>query len=106
MEADEENWPFWKCILKFLFLAIFGLICTLMSWLQVAMWVGMFLWQLHKDQGAPNSIKEYRWKMKNIDMTRDQIIQELIKIDNVLPEDFDGYKENILSDMRGRGFSV
>lgn len=63
----------------------FGLNLLLISfsWLSVLGFVGFFIYRFNKDKGVPQSIKEYRWKLKNRDMSFDEIIREIMKIEGV-----------------------
>lgn len=64
---------------------VFGssLLLILFSWLYVLVSLGFFVYRFKKDQGVPQSIKEYRWKLKNIDMTFDEIIKEIVKLEGL-----------------------
>jgi len=104
MTNEDVGKPFWRSILKFLLIASFGFALIFLSWVQVAMTIGMIFWKWSKDSGAPQNIKEFRWKMRNIDLTRDQVMEELAKVDGTPPENFENYKETLLQQMRDRGF--
>ncbi len=53
------------------------IVSAALSWITVISMAGMFLYKKSKDAGAPQSIKELRWRMKNIHMTREQIDKEI-----------------------------
>jgi diacylglycerol kinase len=106
MTYEDVDKPFWKSVLKFLLLAAFGFVLMFLSWIQVAMTAGMIVWKWHKDSGTPQVIKEFRWKMRNLDLTRDQVIEELAKTDGIAPENYETYKQTLLQQMRERGLTV
>jgi hypothetical protein len=106
MTSTDVQRPVWLSVLKFLFIAGIGLAFCLLSWVYVCFSIGIFVYRKTKDSGAPESIKSYRWQMRNIDMTRDQVIRELMKIENIAPEKFEEYKEVTLTAMRNNGLNV
>ena len=61
-----------------------GLIGTLLSWISVAYSVSMFLYRQSKASEMPRSVKELRWKLRNVDLTRDQILSEIDAIEDVV----------------------
>ena len=56
-----------------------------------------------KDSGAPQVVREFRWKMRNADLTFDQMMKELMKVSDEDPATFDTFRENYVRDMRARG---
>lgn len=66
----------WR-VFSALLLVVSGLIGILFSWVSVAGSIGMILYQRSKGSGMPQAVKELRWKLRNIDMTRDQILSEM-----------------------------
>ena len=67
-------------ICKFAFIQGLGFISIFLGPLYVAFAVGMFAYSRWKDSGAPASVKEIRWRMRNVDMTRAQV-EELLGIE-------------------------
>lgn len=74
-------------ILYFL-LYLVSLILIIFSWLYVFVVVSVMLYRWYKNLGEPTAFKEYRWKMKNIDMSLDDIIKELMKMESIPESDF------------------
>lgn len=68
-----------KTFAKQALIAALGLLFVLSSWLYVVISGGMIAYALFKDLGVPQSIKEWRWKLKNLDMTFDEMIKEIVK---------------------------
>ena len=90
-------------ILKYLFIVGFGLAFVLLSWLYVASSAGVFMWNWSKNQGAPQVIREYRWKMRNIDMDVDTLVRETFKLSEKPPEEFEKFKAAAITDLEERG---
>ena len=106
LTSDDVERPMWMSLIKYLFLAGIGLASCLLSWLYVALAVGMFVYRKAKDSGAPEHIKSYRWQMRNVDMARDQIIREMMKIAAIEPEKFEEFKDETLTEMKNNGLNV
>lgn len=70
--ADVRAGTGWR-VFAALVLVGFGLVSIVLSWVNVAWWVGMFIYRKSKDAGAPAPVKELRWKMRNVDLTAEQI---------------------------------
>ncbi|RST54127.1 hypothetical protein [Variovorax sp. DXTD-1] len=73
-------WRFISALLA----AIFGLAAILFSWFTVAISVGMMIYQKSKAAGMPQAVKEFRWKLRNVDMTREQILTEMAAAQNAV----------------------
>ena len=103
LSVEAKNRPIWKNILKYLFIVGFGLAFVLLSWLYVASSAGVFMWNWSKNQGAPQVIREYRWKMRNIDMDVDTLVRETFKLSEKPPEEFEKFKAAAITDLEERG---
>nr|WP_181717870.1 hypothetical protein [Psychrobacter sp.]QJS05820.1 hypothetical protein [Psychrobacter sp.] len=68
-----------KIFAKQALISALGLPFVLLSWLYVLVVGGMMVHAFIKDLGVPQSIKEWRWKLKNLDMTFDEMIKEIVK---------------------------
>jgi hypothetical protein len=106
MTKAEQVRPFWKHVLKFLLLAAIGIPFIFLSWLQVVIFIGTVLYKHSKDSGAPELVREFRWKLRNSDLTMDQVIRELMKVQEVPPDQFDQFKTEVIDDMIQRGLTV
>lgn len=73
-----------------------------LSWLYVLFVIGSYCYVFFKDVGAPQSVKEFRWKIRNIDMTFDQMIKELMKLDEQDPNDFEIVKKEMIDYIEQR----
>lgn len=119
MTAATENPSFWKRALKFSAISIFGLILVPLSWFSVALFVGGIIYQRNKDAGAPAYIREYRWKLRNVDMSFNTLVSEIFKVAEAqgvisMPSDsiqdkerlFREFREGIVQGMLDRGLLV
>lgn len=97
MDRADLNRPWWKSLLKYLLIVGLNLVFTLASWLYVAGVVVMYVYGKSKDSGAPEAIRAYRWKLKNVDMSFDDMVREAMKLSDKPPEEFEQFRE----DLRG-----
>lgn len=75
MEPSDVNRPLWRSALKFVLIYGTALPFTLLSWLYVLAVVGPVVYRWHRDRGAPDAVREMRWKMRNLDMSTDDVIK-------------------------------
>lgn len=66
-------------VAKYAALQIVLLPFVLLSWLSVAVSIAALLFQLFKGMGKPQLYREFAWKMKNVDMTFNQIVREIAR---------------------------
>lgn len=86
LEIKDAKYPkpsLWILIFKFTLSVIISLPFILLSWLYVAIVFLLYAYKLMKDIGVPQQFKEYRWKLKNMDMTFDEIIKEIVKLEDL-----------------------
>lgn len=62
----------------------------------------MLAYRITKDFGAPVSVKEFRWKLRNMDMNFDQIIKELMILSDTNPSEFEVVKQNLRQSIKDR----
>lgn len=96
MDASDFDRPLLKKVGKFLFVITWQGLFVFLSWLNVLINLGYLIHSYYKDSGAPQAVKDFRWKLRNIDMTFDEIVLELIKVKDFQPEDFDDLKAELL----------
>jgi hypothetical protein len=106
IEPGESSHSLTRKILRFLLIFGLGLPFVLASWLYVALVVGTVIYRKSKDAGAPQAVREFRWKLKNTEMTFDQLIKELMKASDQDPTSFETVKAEILHDLNDRGIRV
>lgn len=95
MDRNDLTRPWWKSFLKYLLIVGLNLVFTLASWLYVAGVVVMYVYGKSKDSGAPEAIRAYRWKLKNVDMSFDDMVREVMKLSDRPPEDFEQFREDM-----------
>lgn len=83
-----------------------GLCLIVFSWLYVAMVVGTLIYQKSKQSGMPQVVREFRWKLRNVDMPRDQLILEFMKVSGTPAEQFEEVKAGLIGDAEARGVSI
>lgn len=106
MDAEELERSMFRKIFKFLFIAGIGLPVVLLSWLYVAWFVGTNVYRRAKDAGAPQAVRELRWKMRNTDMSFDQILREMMKASEEDPATFEKVRNDLVQEMMDRGFTT
>jgi hypothetical protein len=106
MDIDDQDRPVWKSVGKFLLIAVIGLPFILLSWLQVLIFVGMILYQKSRDAGAPQVVRAFRWKLRNVDMNFDDLVRELLKAGDKPSEDFEATKASLIAEMEEIGLRV
>lgn len=79
-----------------------SLLFVLTSWLYVFIVGAMMLSGHWKDRGAPEAIRTFRWKLRNIDMGFDDLLRELMKVSGDPPERFLQVKAEVLQILEQR----
>lgn len=106
MDTDDEKRSSLMSFLKFSFLQLIGLLFVLTSWLSVAMTLGQIIYRKSKDSGVPQNIKEFRWKMKNMDMMFDQVVTESFKLNEDPNTSYEDFKQAAINEMTERGLKI
>ena len=99
MNRDDLTRPWWKSLLKYLLIVGFNLVFTLTSWLYVAGVVAMFVYSKSKDSGVPEPIRAYRWKLKNVDMSFDDMVREVMKLSEKPSEEFEHSRDSMRAEI-------
>ena len=105
VHLDSAKQTLGNKICKYFLIVFTGLVFVLLSWGYVAMAVMSFIHTFSKDIGAPQSVKEFRWKLRNRNLSFDDIVKETVLVAGQPPHNFEEAKEAILSDLEERGFS-
>lgn len=106
MEKGDQDRSLLSKTFKFTLLSGLSIPLVLLSWVCVALVIIQVAYNLSKDFGAPQSIREFRWKLKNIDMSFDQVAEEFAKLDSRYDGDFDTARAAIIDDMTERGLRI
>lgn len=102
-DIDYSKQSPWYKGFKFFFIYILLPIPFLfLSWLYVGMVGLQYLYNLKKDMGAPQSIKEFRWRLRNIDLTFDELIKGLMVLEGQDLSDFDKVKSDYKEYLHNR----
>ncbi|MGB3109982.1 MAG: hypothetical protein WBB40_05265 [Psychrobacter alimentarius] len=72
-----------KSMLKYVAVMGVSLILIVFSWLYVAVSLFAIFYSFRKDLGVPLVIKEYRWKLRNVDMSFDEIIKAIVQLEGL-----------------------
>lgn len=103
ISADEESHGLLRKIFKFLFLYGTGLPFVLGGWFYVLYVIGIIIYRKSKDAGSPQVVREFRWKLRNTDMSFDQLVKELVKVGELEPFEFERVKAELIAEMKERG---
>ena len=90
---DEINPPLFKSIFKYLFLVLFNFCLIFLSWFYLFYLFINTMFNRYKQEGEPEVMKTFRWRMRNSDLTYDQIMEELYKIE-LTDKSYDEFKFN------------
>lgn len=99
MEEGDLEKSLGSKIGKYLLIVGLNLLLVLTSWLYVALVVSTWLYTRAKDSGAPQAVREFRWRMRNQEMTFDQIMKELMKVSDEPPDSFEEYRANFIRQL-------
>ena len=102
MSKYDFDRSIYKCIGKFLVIAIWQGLFIFLSWLNIFLFVCLTMYKISQDYGAPKEVKEFRWKLKNQNMTFDEIILEMIKVKGLDKEDFEQLKSEMIEFVKER----
>jgi len=103
MEASDSSRSTLASIGRYLLVVGITFPFIFLSWLNVALAAAMIFYRWRKDSGVPQVVREARWKMRNIDMSFDQLVRELMKISEIDPSDFEEYKSGLVAELEERG---
>jgi hypothetical protein len=103
LTSDFKNRSIFAKVLFWISFLTFGLLLTLLSWLYVFVFIQLLIYELNNRYGTPRNVLECRWKMRNVDMSFDQIVAEIVKSKSEESLSFDKFKSDLLSDMIERG---
>jgi hypothetical protein len=91
-----------KSLGRYLLIIGFGLPWIFLSWAQVVLAAGHFIYSLSKRYGEPQAIKEFRWRLHNTHMTFEQIADGFYQINGGIGQKEDFIRE-LREDLRERG---
>lgn len=100
VDLENEHQSFGTKLGKFLIVIFVGLPFVLTSWLYVIYLIGVIVWIQYVNLTAPQSVKEFRWKMKHMDVPFDMIVREEHKMLGKDPSTFEAYKQEVLDHLK------
>lgn len=103
MEPDDLKKSTLSKVMKYLFIVGFGLPFILTSWLYVLLAAAAIIYRIFKDVGAPQAVREMRWRLRNQDLTFDQLVRELMKAQGQDLSAVDDFKAKIVAELEERG---
>lgn len=95
METGDYNPKTSYLMFKAFMILAYGFINILFSWVFVLYWICIMAWQFSKRSGMPQALKEFGWRINNIEMTKDQVIDEFTKVENLTPEKIETFKSEV-----------
>lgn len=103
--SDSDRKRSWVgSLARFLVVALIGLAGVFFSWLSVVTTVGFFLYAKSKDAGQPAAVREFRWKLRNLDMSFEQLAKEMYALNQAIgltqPE-FEQYRADLWASAAG-----
>jgi hypothetical protein len=72
---DSVTKPAWS-VFKFIFISVIGLCTTLFSWGYVLLIAAQLIHAWGKKYGTPVAMKEFTWRLNNIDLTFEELAVE------------------------------
>jgi hypothetical protein len=103
MESGDLSRSTTLKILKYLLVVGIGLPFVLLSWLNVGLAIATILYRRAKDSGAPQAVREFRWKLRNTDLTFDQLVRESMKAVEADPSKFEEFRAAMVTELEERG---
>lgn len=103
MDSDDLSRSTVSKILRYLLIVGISLPFVLLSWLNVTLAIATIIYRRAKDSGAPQAVREFRWKMKNADLTFDQLVKEMMKISEDDPSKLEEFRTTIVNEFEERG---
>ena len=103
LEPDDLSLSTTSKVLRYLLVVGIGLPFILFSWLNVALAVATILYRRAKDSGAPQAVREFRWKLRNTELTFDQLVRESMKAAEEDPSKFEEFRASMVNELEERG---
>lgn len=93
---------------KYVAVVALHLVCVPFSWLYVAWAAFYILHRRYKDAGRPAAVREFDWKMRNMEMSFDQVVKELYALQVTLgieQRPYDQFREDLWRATSGEQFA-
>lgn len=103
MTIDDVNHSVAFKIMKYLFVIGIAFAFIFLSWAYIIVTIVLIIYKFFKDFGAPQTIREFRWKLKNSNLTFEQLIKELMKVSEVDESKYDEFANEVITNLQERG---
>lgn len=103
MTIDDMNHSVAFKIMKYLLVIGIAFPFIFLSWVYVIVTIVLIIYKFFKDFGAPQSIREFRWKLKNSNLTFEQLMKELMKVSEVDESKYEEFTNEVISNLQERG---
>ncbi len=103
MKREDVHPPLWKIIGKFALISGLQGIFVFLSWVNVALNLMLIAYRISQDRGVPTKIREFRWKLRNQDLSFDDLIRERMLAAGLSLEFFEAEKENLIASLCSSG---
>jgi len=104
MLADEVDCPKYKRVFKYVFIYWVSAPLLLLSWFSVAVYAGAIAYQKIKDLRTPAEARARLWRLRNLDLSFDEIVRITEEIKGADPANFENAKNELRESLRLRGF--
>ncbi|MFA6189331.1 MAG: hypothetical protein WC680_08635 [Sulfuricurvum sp.] len=103
MTIDDVNHSVAFKIMKYLFVIGIAFAFIFLSWAYIIVTIVLIIYKFFKDFGAPQTIREFRWKLKNSNLTFEQLMKELMKVSEVDESKYDEFTNEVITNLQERG---
>lgn len=103
-ESEARRGPL-STTLRYTLVVLGMLPFVLLSWADVLWTLGHMAYRYTKDVGAPTAVRELRWKLRNREMTFDEILSELAKAGEIPEQMREDFKRDHIASMTLRGLT-
>ena len=102
MTKYDFDRPIYKSVGKFLIIAIWQGLFILLSWINIFLFVSLNIYRISQDYGAPKEVKDFRWKLKNQNLSFDELILEIMKVKDLDKENFEQHRIEMIEFVKER----
>lgn len=80
MTSSDLNRPIWLKALRVGLILVLNFLSLFLSWAAVAWYIYFFSNQIFSRLMLPNSVKESRWRIRHINLSKEEMVTELLQI--------------------------
>ncbi|CAN5416625.1 hypothetical protein BH10BDE1_BH10BDE1_27900 [soil metagenome] len=82
-------------LFKIFAIVAYSLLNMMFSWVFVFYFACLTAYQLSKNAGMPQNLKEMLWKLNNVDMSKAQVIEAFAAVENFTPEKLQQLRDEV-----------